>query len=328
MCSIEERVRARLVAGHPVPARSELWSAPIPPTAWSPTGPGAGAPEGLVVAADVQTAGRGRLDRTWEAAPGSALLVSVLLRPGSPAGPLAPGHGRGRPGRGRRLRGGGRLHAPAQVAQRPAGREAASWPASWPRRRASAVVVGMGLNVHCRPARCGLGRRGGRAGVDRSDLLGAWLAALDGWLGRLAGGGRRLPPRVPHPRAPGGGRAGRRAAGGLAEEIDDAGRLLVRGDGGDRWRSRPATSSTCGRRGGREWGRRGGAGEAAWAAAAVRGAGGAGRRRRRAVGPAGPASHPAVGPSSDFLGARPRSGRARTRYGQSDAPRWLRCVPD
>lgn len=31
--------------------------------------------------ADRQTAGRGRLDRTWEAPPGSALLVSVLLRP-------------------------------------------------------------------------------------------------------------------------------------------------------------------------------------------------------------------------------------------------------
>ena len=31
--------------------------------------------------ADRQTAGRGRLDRTWEAPAGSALLVSVLLRP-------------------------------------------------------------------------------------------------------------------------------------------------------------------------------------------------------------------------------------------------------
>jgi BirA family biotin operon repressor/biotin-[acetyl-CoA-carboxylase] ligase len=31
--------------------------------------------------ADRQTAGRGRLDRSWEAPPGSALLVSALLRP-------------------------------------------------------------------------------------------------------------------------------------------------------------------------------------------------------------------------------------------------------
>lgn len=41
----------------------------------------AGAPAGLVVVADHQTAGRGRLGRTWEAAPGSSLLLSVLLRP-------------------------------------------------------------------------------------------------------------------------------------------------------------------------------------------------------------------------------------------------------
>ena len=40
-----------------------------------------GAADGAVVVADHQTAGRGRLDRTWEAAPGSSLLVSVLLRP-------------------------------------------------------------------------------------------------------------------------------------------------------------------------------------------------------------------------------------------------------
>jgi BirA family biotin operon repressor/biotin-[acetyl-CoA-carboxylase] ligase len=41
----------------------------------------AGAAEGLVVVADHQTAGRGRLDRRWEAPPGSALLCSILLRP-------------------------------------------------------------------------------------------------------------------------------------------------------------------------------------------------------------------------------------------------------
>ncbi|KAA0233603.1 MAG: Bifunctional ligase/repressor BirA [Acidimicrobiales bacterium] len=36
----------------------------------------------VVLAAESQTAGRGRLDRSWEAPPGSSLLVSVLLRPG------------------------------------------------------------------------------------------------------------------------------------------------------------------------------------------------------------------------------------------------------
>ncbi|HVE94971.1 MAG TPA: biotin--[acetyl-CoA-carboxylase] ligase [Acidimicrobiales bacterium] len=40
-----------------------------------------GAVEGLVAVADEQTAGRGRLGRTWVAPPGASLLMSVLLRP-------------------------------------------------------------------------------------------------------------------------------------------------------------------------------------------------------------------------------------------------------
>ena len=40
-----------------------------------------GEPEGVVLVADHQTAGRGRLDRTWEAPPGASLLTSILLRP-------------------------------------------------------------------------------------------------------------------------------------------------------------------------------------------------------------------------------------------------------
>ncbi len=40
----------------------------------------AGAADGLVVVADEQTAGRGRLGRSWESPPGSSLLVTVLLR--------------------------------------------------------------------------------------------------------------------------------------------------------------------------------------------------------------------------------------------------------
>lgn len=40
-----------------------------------------GAPEGIVVVADHQTAGRGRAGRTWTAPPGASLLLSVLLRP-------------------------------------------------------------------------------------------------------------------------------------------------------------------------------------------------------------------------------------------------------
>ena len=40
-----------------------------------------GAPEWTVVATGHQTAGRGRLGRTWTDAPGDSLLVSILLRP-------------------------------------------------------------------------------------------------------------------------------------------------------------------------------------------------------------------------------------------------------
>jgi BirA family biotin operon repressor/biotin-[acetyl-CoA-carboxylase] ligase len=43
-----------------------------------------GAADGLLVVADEQTAGRGRLDRRWWAPPGSSLLMSLLLRPRLP----------------------------------------------------------------------------------------------------------------------------------------------------------------------------------------------------------------------------------------------------
>lgn len=42
----------------------------------------AGAPHRTVLVADHQTAGRGRLDRTWDSAPGANLLVSLLFREG------------------------------------------------------------------------------------------------------------------------------------------------------------------------------------------------------------------------------------------------------
>src|SRR5262245_29922535 len=41
----------------------------------------AGAPDRTVVRADVQTSGRGRRRRVWEAAPGTSLLASILIRP-------------------------------------------------------------------------------------------------------------------------------------------------------------------------------------------------------------------------------------------------------
>ncbi|MBN1122448.1 MAG: biotin--[acetyl-CoA-carboxylase] ligase [Anaerolineae bacterium] len=43
-----------------------------------------GAPEGTIVVADEQKAGRGRFDRVWEAPRGSSILLSVIFRPTLP----------------------------------------------------------------------------------------------------------------------------------------------------------------------------------------------------------------------------------------------------
>jgi BirA family biotin operon repressor/biotin-[acetyl-CoA-carboxylase] ligase len=47
-----------------------------------------GLPEGALAVAEHQTSGRGRSGRTWEDAPGSALLLSLLLKPPGQAPPL------------------------------------------------------------------------------------------------------------------------------------------------------------------------------------------------------------------------------------------------
>jgi BirA family biotin operon repressor/biotin-[acetyl-CoA-carboxylase] ligase len=61
----------------------------------------AGAPEGLVVTAEHQTAARGRLDRAWQTPPRSAVVFSLVLRPTVPLAswpwlPLLTGHTVGR----------------------------------------------------------------------------------------------------------------------------------------------------------------------------------------------------------------------------------------
>jgi BirA family biotin operon repressor/biotin-[acetyl-CoA-carboxylase] ligase len=41
----------------------------------------AGAPEGTLILAEYQTAGRGRLDRTWHSPPGLNIYMSLILTP-------------------------------------------------------------------------------------------------------------------------------------------------------------------------------------------------------------------------------------------------------
>ena len=152
-----------------------------------------GCREGVVAVADEQTAGRGRHGRTWIAAPGAALLVSILLRPDLPPE---------------------RLHLvtlAAGVAAAEAVDEVAGFEArlKWPndlvvddRKLAGVlaeadgtggVVVGMGLNIRSDAFPSEIAEiatacdRHADHEVDREALLGAWLLHLDGWLAALDG---------------------------------------------------------------------------------------------------------------------------------------------
>ena len=172
-----------------------------------------GAGEGLVLVADHQTAGRGRRGRTWEAAPGSSLLVSVLVRPPAaavelvtPAAAVAAVEAVGEVvGSAPRIKWPNDLVVPAvdggqdrklagilaEAAWPPGADIASGWRAPSASTRVP-VVVGMGLNVlaagrapelDATALACDeLGEAGG-APPSREGLLTAWLTALDRWYG-------------------------------------------------------------------------------------------------------------------------------------------------
>jgi BirA family biotin operon repressor/biotin-[acetyl-CoA-carboxylase] ligase len=189
----------------------------------------AGAPEGVVLCADFQSAGRGRLDRTWQAQPGDALLVSVLLRPELP------------PERRSLV-----ASAVAVAARAACGAVAGVVPdIKWPNdllapggpklagilavEASGAVVVGMGLNVHDGPP--GAAVLDGLAGrrVSREALLERWLRELDRLMGDWDGVADRYRRecatvgRVVSVSLQGG-----TTVTGTAEEIDPAGLLVLR----------------------------------------------------------------------------------------------------
>lgn len=203
----------------------------------------AGAPEGLVVVANHQRAGRGRLGRTWAAPPGGSLLVSVLLRPDvatdrlhllTMAAGLAVAAAVGSVARVDVV-----LKWPNDVLvgeRKLAGVLAEADVAGSGALRAVGVGVGVNVNWDAVPdelatlaTACNL--EAGRA-VSRVDLLVAFLRQLDGRLRaldavpadyreRLATLGRQV--RVELPDGPFLGRA---------VGVDDAGRLLVETDDG------------------------------------------------------------------------------------------------
>ncbi|GAA2726117.1 MULTISPECIES: biotin--[acetyl-CoA-carboxylase] ligase [Streptomyces] len=157
-------------------------------------------PEGAVLVAEEQSAGRGRLDRTWSAPPRSGLFLSVRLTPG-------PGVPADRWGWLPLLAG----VATATALARVAGVDTAlKWPNDLlvtvgdeerktggilAERTGDSVVVGIGLNVTLRadelpvPTAGSLALAGAEL-LDRDTILRAVLRSLEEWYGtwRAAGG--------------------------------------------------------------------------------------------------------------------------------------------
>jgi len=149
----------------------------------------AGAPEGLVLVAERQTAGRGRLGRVWESPARAGIAVSVLLRP--------DGVDPARYGWLPLLAGVALVEAVRRVAQVDAvlkwpndllvdGRKCAGILAEM---ADGAVVVGIGLNTSLRepelphPDATSLALAGA-VSADRDPLLRALLRALESWYRR------------------------------------------------------------------------------------------------------------------------------------------------
>jgi len=203
-----------------------------------------GAEEGLVVIADEQTAGRGRFRRRWLTPPGSSLALSLLLRPQAEQLPKLG-----------MMAALGVLEAVAKVT---ALRASLKWPNDVilngrklggilveseldPGGRATAIV-GIGINVNLDVAAFDEIAQGATSlstelghGVSRLELLWALLAALERNYEALKGGQGLHKEWAEHLETI--GQRVRVIAGGdveegLAEAVDEEGRLLLRRDDG------------------------------------------------------------------------------------------------
>jgi BirA family biotin operon repressor/biotin-[acetyl-CoA-carboxylase] ligase len=203
-----------------------------------------GSPQGLVILAEAQRAGRGRLDRAWSSPPRAGILMSLLLRPNVPATalPLLP------------------LLAGVSIVEAVRSVGAVAATLKWPNdvlvddrklagllveRVGDSVVVGLGLNVTTRrdelptATATSLVLEGGTS--DREPLVKECLRALERRYFRFldaAGDGRSVLPAYREVCATIGRRVAVQAATGevvtgLATAVDDAGRLVVRDDAGE-----------------------------------------------------------------------------------------------
>lgn len=209
--------------------------------------------EGAVLVAEEQTAGRGRLDRTWSAPARSGLFFSVLLRPGADVPvrhwgwlPLLAGVAAAS-GLTRAAGVDMSLKWPNDLLVKVDGEERKTGGILAERAGDDAVVVGIGLNVTLHTGELPVPAAGSLAlanaiSTDRDPLLRAVLRSLEQWYGdwRAAGGdpersglraayeagcatlGRRVRAELP----------GDRSLTGEAVALDDDGRLVLSTEGG------------------------------------------------------------------------------------------------
>ncbi|GAA2628662.1 biotin--[acetyl-CoA-carboxylase] ligase [Streptomyces axinellae] len=153
---------------------------------------------GTILVAEEQSAGRGRLDRTWSAPPRSGLFFSVLLKPGPPGPrwgwlPLLAGVATA----GALARAAGvdmGLKWPNDVLVVIEGEERKVGGILAERVGEEHLVLGIGLNVSLRAGELPVPTAGslalaGATGTDRDPLLRAVLRALEDWYGRWSAAG-------------------------------------------------------------------------------------------------------------------------------------------
>ncbi|HLL35310.1 MAG TPA: biotin--[acetyl-CoA-carboxylase] ligase [Streptomyces sp.] len=156
-------------------------------------------PEGVILVAEEQTSGRGRLDRQWTAPPRSGLFFSVLLRPSDvPVArwgwlPLLTGVAVAT-GLSRTAGVDTALKWPNDLLVTVGGEERKAGGILAERAGADGVVVGVGVNVTLRADELPVPQAGslalaGAVGTDRDPLLRGMLRALEDWYGRWRAAG-------------------------------------------------------------------------------------------------------------------------------------------